>query len=147
MEVILTKDVEHLGKEGTVVSVKRGYARNFLLPRGLCIVSSPASRAQFEAHKASQQRQQERRKAGAMELHGRLDGMTCTFRVVTGDQGRIHGAITAGDIVQFLGEKGISLEKHQLLLEGPIAQLGVTPITVKLHPEVTATLKIQLLRK
>jgi large subunit ribosomal protein L9 len=148
MDVILTKDVEHLGKEGQILSVKSGYARNFLLPRGLCVTASPASRAQFEHLRAIRARAAERQKAGAKDLATRLDGMTCTFRLSAGEQGRVHGAVTAGDIVEFLGSnRGISIERHQLELEGPIAQLGVTSVSVKLHPEITATLKIQLLRK
>ena len=147
MDIILLRDVEHLGKEGAVVAVKRGYARNFLLPRGLCVVSSPSSRAQFEALKAARARQGARLKAQATELAVRLDGITCTFRLGAGDSGKLHGAVTAGDIVEFLEAKGISLERRQLLLEGPLTQLGVTPVSVKLHPEITVTLKVQLLRK
>ena len=146
MDIILIKDVDRLGKAGQKVSVKDGFARNYLIPSGLALSATPGARSQMEALHSSQLRQSEMRKTKAAELSDRLKGISCTIRVAVGDQGKLHGAVTAGDIVKVLKSQGIILEKHQVALEGPITTLGLTEVSVKLHPEVTTHLKVSVVQ-
>ena len=147
MDVILVKDVDRLGKAGQKVSVKDGFARNYLLPQGLAQSATPGARSQMEALRKSQLRQAEMKKAKAAELSSRLNGISCAVRVAVGAQGKLHGAVTAGDIIKVLKSQGIVLEKHQVALEGPITVLGLTEVSVKLHPEVTAHLKVSVVQE
>ena len=148
MNIILVKDVEPLGKAGKTVVVKDGYARNFLIPRGLALPATTGRRSELSARAALQLRQAEALKRKAAELGERISQVSLSFAVAAGDQGRTHGAVTAKDICEALRrERGIRLEKHQVLLGEPIGRLGAVEVPVKLHPEVTAALKISVVKK
>ena len=142
MNIILTRDVEHVGRTGQTVVVKDGYARNFLIPHGLALPATTGNRSHIERLRAAQIRREEVFKAKALELADRLQKISCTIPVVVGDQGKLHGSVTTGDILQALQAQGIVLDKHQILLEEPISQLGVSQVPVKLHPEVVGVLKV-----
>ncbi|MBI3332635.1 MAG: 50S ribosomal protein L9 [Candidatus Omnitrophica bacterium] len=147
MEVILLQDVESLGKAGKTVTVKDGYARNFLIPRGLGVPATAKQQSQLNSLRALQLRQAETLKAKATELQRRLEEILLTVAVSVGDQGKLHGAVTAMDICEGLRGQGVALEKHQVILKEPITQLGVIPVPVKLHPEITATLRVSVVQK
>lgn len=147
MNVILTQDVERLGKMGEILSVKDGYARNFLIPRGWAQLATEGSRKKVAVLQNAQLRQAQMLKENALELASRLGHVSCTIAVTVGNQGKLHGAVTVGDILRALEGKGVTLEKHQLHLNAPIAQLGSHEVMVKLHPEVNVSLKVHLIRK
>lgn len=147
MEVILLKEVGHLGVAGQAVTVKDGYARNFLIPRGLALVATASHRAQVESLQAARARQAQAREKNALDLSRRLSEISLTLSVTVGDQGKLHGAVTAGDILEALGKRGIALEKHQVVLENPLTQLGSYEVLVRIHPEVSSSLKVQIVRK
>ena len=147
MEVILTQEVRPLGKAGQKVSVKDGYARNFLVPRGLAVPADAGADSAARAKANAQLRSAEMAKGKAAELAGKLAGITCRFFLSAGAQGKVHGAVTTSDIAKELRKQGISIEKHQIQLQGPLSELGEHPVPVRLHPEVKATVKVLLLSK
>ena len=144
MEVILTKDVENLGKVGQTITVKDGYARNFLIPQRFALPATGGARAQLESQRAAQTKTAHALKTKALELADRLNKTSCVIPMPVGDQEKLHGAVTAGDITQVLLQQGIKLDKHQVLLETPMTRLGVMEIPIKLHPEVTVHLKVSV---
>ncbi|MBI3318096.1 MAG: 50S ribosomal protein L9 [Candidatus Omnitrophica bacterium] len=147
MQVILAQDVERLGKAGQILTVKDGYARNFLIPKGWAFPAGSGQRSQIEARLRASNRREEALQAKAKELARRIEGALCVIPAAVGESGKLHGAVTAGDILESLKGQGIPLEKHQLVLTAPIAHLGVTSLPVKLHREVTALLKVEVVRK
>jgi large subunit ribosomal protein L9 len=147
MEIILTRDVDKVGKAGETVSVKDGYARNFLIPRGAAVPATRGARARIENHRARQNAKTQALKAKALELKGRLEAVVCDLSLAAGDQEKLHGAVTAQDIVEALAAQGINLDKHQVVLERPINHLGEHAVSVKLHPDVSAQLKVQVAKK
>lgn len=135
-ELLLIKPVENLGNEGDTITVKAGYARNYLLPQGAAIPVNRSNRKQIEALK---RRSEERRAAELDAAKGRaerLEKISIAFAVQTGPGGRMFGSITAQDVLNRLEEEGLSLEKRQLNLQQAVKTLGQHTIKVKLHPEV-----------
>lgn len=141
-EVLLMADVDALGVEGDVVTVADGYARNFLLPRHLAAPVTAAARKRLE--KMRQEREAREKKAldEARVFAARLADVSCTIAVKTGEEEKLYGSVTAGDIVDALKEQDIELDKQVLDLDKPIKELGVFNVTVKLHPDVDATVKV-----
>ncbi len=144
MEVILTQDVERLGSVGEKVVVRGGYARNFLIPRGLAVPATASTRAQAGAIQAARARTTQVAEERAKTLAQELERRTWTIAVTAGAQGRLHGAVTSSDIVGLLEKEGLAIERHQIELERPIGQLGIVEVPVRLHPRVKATLKIRV---
>lgn len=144
MDVILLKDVDRLGTTGQTLSVKNGFARNFLFPQGLAAAATTNRRRQAATAQAAQLRHFEAVKQKARELAQRLESVTLTIPVKVGDQDKLHGAVTAADIISRLKEQHILLEKHQIHLEAPLHQLGTHSVAVKLHPEVETSLRVTL---
>ena len=147
MNVILVKDIDRLGKAGETVAVKDGYGRNFLLPGGLALPVTAGTRSQIKAIQTAHARQVALQKGKAQETADRLKRVACTIAVSVGEQGKLHGTVTALDIVKALQAQGVELDKHQVVLEGPIASLGEHPVTVKLHPEVITVVKVSVVEK
>ena len=142
MDVILMKEVERLGKAGQKVSVKDGYARNFLFPRGLAVAATRGAGRSAQAKLAAQIRVAEVAIQRAGDLARRLEEISCTIPVRVGEQGKLYGAVTAGDIVRALQRQGISVERQRIQLGGSLTQLGEVRVPVKLHPEVKAFIKV-----
>ncbi len=144
MEVILLQEVRALGKPGQKLSVKDGYARNFLIPRGLAAPATPGAGSAAESLQNARLRSLEMAKEKAEELARKLEQATCRFSVSAGDQGKIHGSVTASDIAEELDKQGIPLEKHQIQLERSLTHLGEFAVPVRLHPEVKAAVRVIL---
>ena len=146
MDVLLVKDVEKVGKEGAVVQVKPGFARNYLLPRGLAVpataeqLKAVAARVQQTARKANQQQQ------GAEALKQQLQSLSLTLKLTLGEGEKAFGSITVHDIVTALAQQGLTVEKHTLGLAEPIKALGIYEVPVRLHADVTATLKVWVVK-
>ncbi len=147
MKIILTKDVEKLGKTGQVVTVKDGYARNFLIPSGCAVYSSPGNLKQIEIQKQKQRQLQEQAQKEAQGTKERLEGLSLTIPVLTQEGGGLYGAITAIEIAKALKEEGIEIDKGVIELKDHIKALGIYEIPLKLHPEITATLKVWVVGK
>lgn len=145
MIVILTKDVKGTGKAGEVVKVSDGYARNMLLPKGLAKEATEGNVKSLEKQKAIAQEKQAEKKAAAQAQAEKLEGITVHIKSKGGDTGKLFGSITSKDIADALAkQENIKVDKKKIELEGPIKQTGQTQVTVKLFPEVSATLKVSV---
>ena len=144
MDVVLIKSVEQLGVEGAVVRVKPGYARNFLLPRGLAVAATPAYIKTVEEITRQRARKVQQQAAEAEALKQRLEQQALSFTLNLGEDGKAFGSITLHDVMEALAHAGITLEKHVVHLPQPIKTLGVHEVTVKLHPSVAAVLKVRV---
>ena len=146
MKIILTQDSPSVGAQGAVVTVKDGYARNYLLPRGLAKPATAANTRVIEALKRRQTAQADAARGAAQQTAEQLAALSCTISAPVGEQEKLHGAVTAADIAEALKEHGVVLDKRQLALEAPITALGVYKVPVKLHPDVTATVKVWIVK-
>jgi len=147
MEIILTKDVEKLGKAGERVKVKDGFGRNFLIPRGLAMPSTAANLKRLEVEKQKRLQQQEKVKLVAEELRDKLANLSLTIAVLTQEDEKIYGSITAVEVAQALKEEGLDIDKNAIVLEEPIKTLGIFEVPVKLHPEVSTKIKVWIVKK
>ena len=136
MEIILREDVQHVGKAGEVVKVKDGYARNFLLPKGLAYPATEGNkkRIAFEADRLARQRAAEKQTAEGEAA--KLAGLSLTFPVKVGEEEKLYGSVTAGDIQRRLEEQGIHVDKRKIDLPEPIRALGEFRVGIKYHAEV-----------
>jgi large subunit ribosomal protein L9 len=142
IEVILREDVEHLGKAGAVVRVKPGYARNYLLPRGLAFEATEGNRKRIAAEQQARQARLAAERLNADQLAAALGALTLTLTAKAGEEGRLFGSVTAQDIAEALASRGFTVDKRRIELEHPIKQLGTHSVTVRLHPDVTAQLQV-----
>ena len=143
-EILLVKPVDGLGGEGDQVKVRAGYARNYLLPRGIAVPLTGANRKQVEALKKRRALREAEELSGARELAGRLEKVALAFAVKTGEGGKMFGAVTAADIHDKLTAAGITLEKRRIHLHTPVKTLGKHTVKVKLHADVTVELNFDV---
>jgi large subunit ribosomal protein L9 len=142
MEVLLREDVDKLGRRGEVVKVAEGYGRNFLLPRGLALPVTEANKSAVERERKAHAARAAKEKAEVELLAGRLSGMRYIAPRKVGEHDVLYGSVTSGDIAEFLRAKGIEIDKRKIQLDEPIKHLGDYEVKIKLHPEVTATVKV-----
>ena len=147
MEVILRADVPELGRRGDVVSVKAGYARNYLLPRKLAMEATPGNRKQVVEMKAAGARREATEKSAAESLAAQLGEITVELTAKAGESDQLFGSITAMDIADALEAKGFNIDKRKLHLDEPIKTLGEYSVPVRLHREVTASVKVVVARE
>ena len=146
MEIILMNNVENLGHMGDTVSVKRGYARNYLIPRGLAVVSSEAHRKLVAAHLKQEAKREDHRLGEARALAARIGTLTCTLTVQADEEDKLFGSVTARDIAGALHSEHASFDHKQVLLEEPIKLLGEYDVAVKIHGDVNVTAKVTVVR-
>ena len=146
MEIILLERVSKLGQMGDVVSVKEGYARNFLLPQGKALRASKDNIAQFESQKAQLEARNLETKKEAEDLAGRLDGQQFVVIRSASEAGSLYGSVTPRDAADAATGEGFSVDRKQIVLTAPIKELGLHTVTVVLHPEVDATIKLNVAR-
>jgi len=142
MELILRDDVDKLGRRGDVVKVKDGYARNFLLPRGLGMPVTAANKAMVEKERKAHEARLAKEKAEFEALAARIGGLRFVAPRKVGENDVLYGSVTAGDVAEFLKTKGIEIDKRKVHLEEPIKHLGEHEVKVRLHPEVTASVRL-----
>ncbi len=147
MLVILRENVENLGHTGDVVKVSDGYARNFLLPRNLVVAADEKSIASIEHHKKMLEKKRLAERAVAQELAKKIEEFSCTISRKVGENDRLFGSVSAGDIADSLKAAGYKVDKRSLTLITPIKTLGVHSVSVKLEPEVSATLKVWVVKE
>jgi large subunit ribosomal protein L9 len=144
-EIILTENVPGLGAEADVVKVRRGYARNYLLPQGKACEVTPASLRQLDNLKKKRAEREARELNEAEEMSRRIGKLRVTFTLATGETGKAFGSITAQDIVNRLkNEIGQEIDRHKIVLERPIKDTGEHEITIKLHHDITAQFKFDV---
>ena len=146
MQVILLERVAKLGQMGDVVDVKAGYARNYLLPQKKALTASAANIAGFEAQKAQLETQNLETKKEAEDMASRLDGQQFIVIRQASDAGALYGSVTPRDAAEAATEAGFTVDRKQVSVEAPIKQLGVHNMFVRLHPEVSATIEINVAR-
>ena len=147
MEIILRADVQHLGKIGEVVKVKDGYARNYLLPKGLAYPATDANkkRIAFESERLTKQRAAE--KSAAETEAARLAEVQLTFAMKVGEEDKLYGSVTASDIQRKLEELGIHVDKRKIDLQEPIRELGDFQVGIKIHPDVRPEVRITVVKE
>lgn len=147
MLVILRENVENLGRIGDAVRVSDGYARNFLLPRNLVVAASEKNMAEIEHFKKGLEKKREAQTAGAKELAKKLADFSCTISRKVGEHDRLFGSVTSGDVADALKKAGFDVEKRAIILDNAIKTLGVHPVTIRLQPEVTASVKVWVVKE
>lgn len=147
MKVILKQKVEKLGDAWDTVKVKDGYARNFLFPMGLALEATKASLKIREDFRASKAALQEKDKFQAQELAKKLQNASFTLAMEATPEDKLYGSADAEELVKFLKSEGYAIDKKNILLDEPIRSLGVYNIDIRLHPEVTAKIKVWIVKK
>jgi large subunit ribosomal protein L9 len=142
MLVILRENVENLGRIGDVVKVSDGFARNYLLPRNLVVAAEEHNVRAIEHHKKSLEKRRLAQKGVAQELATKINEFQLTLHRKVGENDKLFGSVTTGDIADGLKAAGYSIERRSIRLEHPIKSLGVHPVTIQLEPEVAATIKV-----
>ncbi len=143
MKVLLTRDVEKLGKAGTLKSVADGFARNYLIPQGLAVYASPGALKQAETIRKSEEKRQAQLVSQASSLSEKLSGVTLKFQARAGEGGKLYGSITARQIIEALErEVGQSIDKRKLDLREPIRNLGLHTLRVRLATDVNPTFNV-----
>jgi len=144
MKVILIENVPPLGKAGDVVQVATGYGRNFLVPKKLALETSSANINVLQRQQQSFLKKAASEKEKAAELAVQIETLSCTLTRQAGENEKLFGSVTTMDIQEFLSGQGVSLDRRKILLPSPIKTLGSFTIPVKLHPEVSAQLKVNV---
>ena len=147
MEVILLNTVPSLGERGETVKVKPGYARNFLFPRKLALPANESNRRVFKEEERVLAKRDELEKNTAQQDAAKLKDVSCTIPVQVGEEDRLYGSVTANDISKVLKDQGFDIDKKQVVLEEPIKQLGVYTIDVKLHRDISAPIKVWVVKE
>jgi large subunit ribosomal protein L9 len=144
IEVILREDIKTLGRAGDLVRVKPGYARNYLLPQGLAYEATEGNRKRIAAETRVRAARNEAEQADAERAAATLSQLTLTLSRKAGEEGKLFGSITSQDIADELGRLGHSIERRRIELEHPIKATGTHTVSVRLHPEVHADLRVSV---
>ncbi|MCF6094656.1 50S ribosomal protein L9 [Microaerobacter geothermalis] len=147
MKVIFLRDVKGQGKKGEMKEVSDGYARNFLIPKGLVVPATEGNLKTLEIQKEKERKRKEQELAEAKQLSKELEKLTVTIKAKSGEGGRLFGSVTSKQIAETLEKMNIKIDKRKIQLNEPIRTLGVTNIPVKLHSEVTAQLKVHVIEE
>lgn len=147
VELILRETIDHLGRRGDVVKVANGYARNYLLPRKLALPVTESNRRQVERERVvADQRETEERQA-AQGVADRLAAVECTIARRVGETDTLYGSVTSGDIAECLAGQQLTVDKRKIQLDEPIKELGEFTVPVKIHRDVTATLRVRVVKE
>lgn len=147
MEIILRQAVDNLGHPGDVVEVKAGYARNYLLPRGLAFLATEGNKKRIEQDRQRLEEAENERRGTAQELAAKLEEVSLTFSARVGEEGKLFGSVTAADIAQQLEAQGLHVEKRLIDLHDPIRALGVYRVPVRLHADVKPEIKVWVIKQ
>ena len=148
MEVILRQAVEKLGQPGDVVKVSPGFARNYLLPRGIAYAATAGNLKRIAQEKARLQAAENERRGGAQTIATRLETVSLTFSARVGEEGKLFGSVTASDIAEQLHAQGFDMiEKRQIDLHEPVKALGVYRVPVRLHADVKPEIKVWVIKQ
>ena len=142
MELMLREDVEKLGRRGDVIKVAEGYGRNYLLPRGLAVAVTEANKALIARERKKHDAHVAKEKAESEVVAEKIGGLRFIAPRKVGEHDVLYGSVTSGDVAEFLKGKGVEIDKRKVLLDEPVKKLGEHDVRIKLHPEVTATLKL-----
>ena len=147
MQVILRDALDNLGSAGQIVSVKPGYARNYLIPKGLAYEATDANVRRIEREKAKIEQKAADQLAGARKRASSIEGVSVTFNARAAEEGKLFGSITTADIAEKLAEQGVEVDRKQIQLEEPIKSLGVFSVPIRLHAEVRPEIKVWVIKE
>ena len=147
MQVILRERLENLGNAGDVVSVKPGYARNYLVPKGLAYAATESNLKRIGRERDQAARREAEAVGAARESAKAIEGLSVTFTARAGEEGKLFGSITSSDIAEKLAEQGVTIDRRQIQLDEPIKALGEHSVSMRLHPEVVAQLRVNVVRE
>ncbi len=142
MKVIFVENVTNVGQRGEVKDVASGYARNYLIPKGLALEATPGRLKDLQMKEKTRERKSAKEAEAAQKIADQIAGKQFTVKAKTGEGGKLFGSVTSGDIAQLLSAGGIQLDKKKIELEEPIKVLGEHPVKIKLHPEVSANIMV-----
>ena len=145
MEVVLREDIENLGHMGDVVKVKDGYARNYLLPRGLVVLANNKNLKALEHEQRMIGQRRERLTKEAQGISDKLAGVSLEFTAKVGEEGRLFGSVTTMDIEKALKEQGFEVERRRIVLDAPIKNVGNYEVPIRLRPEVMPSIKVKVM--
>jgi len=147
IKVLLQADVDNLGRGGEIVRVRPGFARNFLLPRGLAVPATEGNLARVEELKRAAEQRVAQEAEAARELGGKLAALSVEIQRAVGDENKMYGSVTAKDIEDAFAKLGTKIDRKKIQLGEPIKQLGSFEVPIKLHSSVVATLKVNVVKK
>ena len=142
MEVILRRDMDELGLEGDIVDVAKGYARNYLLPKGIALEASQQNKKALELQSKKIEVRRLKAKDEALELKQEIEGMEITLSLKAGEEGKLYGSVTTMDIASQLEKQGLVVDRRKIILEKPIKTLGEIEVPIRIYPEVTGSVKV-----
>jgi large subunit ribosomal protein L9 len=147
MEVILKQDVENLGRAGDKVEVKRGYAKNYLIPFNLAIKATPESIKQYEHEKRMEFLQQKKNERNAREIAQKINSLSLSISKQAGEDDKLFGSVSSLEIAELLKKEGFEIDRRKILLPEPIKQLGVYTIPIKIYQDITANVKLWVVKE
>jgi large subunit ribosomal protein L9 len=147
MKIILRKDYEKLGSAGDTVTVKDGFARNFLIPKGIGLFATPENEHRYASEKQQQGWKKEQEKRKAEETAKILENVSCTITVQVGEEDKLFGSVTALNIAESLESLGHAIDRRKIILEEPIKSLGIYSVPIKLHQDVEAKVKVWVVKE
>jgi large subunit ribosomal protein L9 len=147
MKVIIIENVDRLGKPGDVVTVKEGYARNYLIPNGKAKEATPGNMKMLESLKKKVAEQEAQIKARAQALADKLAAISLTIEAQAGEEEKLFGSVSSDDISSALAQEGHDIDKKNIIIDEPIKKLGSYQVGLKLHPEVKASLRVWVVNK
>jgi large subunit ribosomal protein L9 len=147
MEIILKEDVKSIGRAGDRVKVKPGYARNYLIPKGLALEVSSGNIKIIEAQKQKRLQKEQETKQAAENIAKKLESISCTIAMNAGEDDKLFGAVTHADVAGALGVEGVVIDKKDIVFEEEISKLGIYYCKIKLHPEVVQRVKLWIVKK
>ncbi len=147
MKIILKNDIEKLGKAGEIVETKRGYARNYLIPKGFAVEATSANMKIYEQERRAIERKMQQEIEEAQALADKLSGVSITATVQVGEDDKVFGAVTNQNIADLLVEKGFEIDRRKIVLDEPLKALGVFEVPIKLHSQVEAQIKVWVVRE
>jgi len=147
MKVILTEDVTTIGSAGDIITVKDGYARNYLIPNGKALRTTTQNIKTLEHQKRFVQAKLNKIKKEAESLVEKIEAISCTVTKAAGEEDKLFGSVTSADIQKSLKNEGIEIDKRKIVLDEPIKILGIFTVPIKIHPNVTANLKVWVVKE
>ena len=147
MKVILKEDVKGLGVAGDVKEVKKGHAENFLIPRRLALIANDKNMKVYEEYKRSQAKKLDKDRENLRTLAEQIAGLSCNITAQAGDDEKLYGSVTTGDIADALKKLGVEVDKRKIVLEEPIKKTGVYNVAIHLAPEIEAVLKLWVIKQ
>ena len=147
VELILRETIDHLGRRGDVVTVANGYARNYLLPHKLALRVTEANRRQVERERQAVESREAGERQTAEALANRVAAVECAIARRVGENDALYGSVTSADIAEFLASQALTIDKRKIQLDEPIKELGEFTVPIKIHRDVTASLRVRVVKE